>query len=181
MGRRKYRPDPLREIEHLTVDKYAVIQQAVRLGFAGSLDARWLDVQRARLRLAKAHLDAAEKLNAAGTKGKIDEIKRGVISRAYYAMFCAARAAVSYHLKQDVDGHEEVQKRLRQCVPLAGEARDRVIASLHVHRVCRNNADYSPFYPGLLGRDARVAITAAKATIRICELWLPPAAEGGEP
>jgi len=172
-GRRKYEPDRRKVIEVLSGDQYEFLKKMIsRPEIATDLSTAWLHVQQKRLELAKDHLDVAEALNEKGVPGAIRPDKRSVISRAYYAMFCAARAAVSYHLNGDNDGHTELPKRLGK-VPLGPQAdRDRVVAALTKFRAARNEADYSPFYPTPLGRDSGAAIAEARAVLRICTRWI---------
>ena len=47
-----------------------------------------------------------------------------------------------------------------------------VVFALNKFRSLRNNADYSPFYPSLLDRDARDTISAAQTVLLTCRRWV---------
>lgn len=159
-GRPKYSPGPLKSIERLSSDEIDQIKGLAKLrakhgiDLVGDLETHWLEVARARLNLADAHLQAAEKLVGIGVRGKIDERNRSVVSRAYYAMYSAARAALAYNAYGDVDGHEKVAAKIGASSIGKQPDRDRVAAALNKFRALRNEADYSPFYPAPLGKDA---------------------------
>jgi hypothetical protein len=136
------------------------------------LGKAWLGVQTERLRLAQAHLAVAEKLNAEGTQGNSGPEKRSVISRAYYAMFCAARAALAYHESGDTNDHGKLPTGVRDVSTWKQPQRDRVVSALIKYRTFRNDADYSPFYPRQLGRDAVEALQEARAVVKISIDWL---------
>lgn len=181
-GRKKYEPDKRKFIELLGGDQYQLLRDLLALpGVSSDLPGAWLHVQRERLQLAEHHLEVAEELNQRGVPGEIRPEKRSVVSRAYYAMFCAARAALSYHYNGDRDGHKEVAQVLAK-TPLGGQAeRDRVVTALNRFRAARNEADYSPFYPRPLGKDARDAIQEARAVVRLCRKWVEATAKARTP
>jgi uncharacterized protein (UPF0332 family) len=181
-GRRKYEPDKRKFIELLGTDQYQLLRDVLaRPEVASDLPGSWLHVQRERLRLAEQHLAVAEELNKGGVSGEIRPEKRSVVSRAYYAMFCAARAALSYHFNGDHDGHTAVPKALAKS-PLGKQAeRDRVVGSLNAFRAARNEADYSPFYPRPLGQDARRAIQEARYVVKIARKWIDGTARARAP
>jgi uncharacterized protein (UPF0332 family) len=183
-GRRKYSPGPLKSIERLSSDEIDQIKSLAKLrtqhgiDLVADLEGHWLDVARARLNLADAHFQAAEKLVGIGVKGKIDERNRSVVSRAYYAMYSAARAVLAYGSYGDVDGHEKVAAKLNGASIGKQADRDRVVAALNKFRALRNEADYSPFYPAPLGKDAKLALAEGKAIVRICRGWVQSIAKG---
>jgi uncharacterized protein (UPF0332 family) len=181
-GRKRYEPDRRKFIELLSGDQLQLLTDVLgRPDVASDLPGAWLHVQQERLRLAEQHLAVAKALNQSGIAGAIRPEKRSVVSRAYYAMFCAARAALSYHFNGDRDGHQEVPKMLAKA-PLGQQAeRDRVVAALNRFRAARNEADYSPFYPRPLGKDARDAITEAQAVVKACKRWMKVTANGRTP
>lgn len=181
-GRKRYEPDRRKLIEEISGDEYQLIREALaRPDIASDLPGAWLHVQRARLRLADEHLAVAEQLNVRGVSGAIRSEKRSVVSRAYYAMFCAARAALSYHFNGDRDGHKEVPQMLAKA-PLGKQSeRDRVVTALNTFRAARNEADYSPFYPRPLGEDARRAIQEARAVVKTCRRWVEATAKARAP
>ena len=181
-GRRKYEPDKRKFIELLGGDQYQLLRDAlVRPEVVSDLPGAWLHVQRERLQLAEQHLAVAEELNQSGVSGEIRPEKRSVVSRAYYAMFCAARAALSYHFNGDRDGHKEVAQALAKA-PIGKQAdRDRAATALNRFRAARNEADYSPFYPRPLGKDARDAIQEARAVVRLCRKWVEATARARTP
>ena len=177
-GRPKYTPGPLKAIERLSRDDIDQIRTLGKLRLRHGLDVvadlepAWLDVARARLGLAEAHLRAATELVGIGVRGKIDERNRSVVSRSYYAMYSAARAALAYADYGDIDGHEKVAARLNGSSIGKQPERDRVVAALNKFRALRNEADYSPFYPAPLGKDAKLSFREAKAVVRIARNWL---------
>lgn len=177
-GRPKYSPGPLKSIERLSSDEIEQVRRLAKLrarhgiDLVADLDRRWLDVTNARLALADAHFDVAFRLIGGGVKGKIDEKNRSVVSRGYYAMYSAARAALAYAADGDIDGHEKVAAKLNGSSMGKQAERDRVVAALNKFRALRNEADYSPFYPAPLGKDAKLALREAKAVVRICRRWV---------
>jgi uncharacterized protein (UPF0332 family) len=172
-GRKKYEPDSSKIIEALGGDEYELLKKVLdRPAIASDLSASWLRVQQARLRLAKEHLDAALALQEMGVPGAMRPEKRSVISRAYYAMFCAARAALSYHESADRNDHRNLPAWVRNAPFGPGPDRDRVVTALNKYRAARNEADYSPFYPRPIGHDAAAAVKEARAVLRICTRWI---------
>lgn len=172
-GRKKYRPDPRKVIEELKDQERELLSKVLaEPAVASDLEGAWLHVQVERFKLAEHHLEVAVALNEGGTPGKISHEKRSVISRAYYAMFCAVRATLSYYKNSDKNHHTNLPVWLAGA-PFASRADlDRVVAALQKFRAARNEADYSPFYPRPLGKDATEAIKEAKAVIRISKRWL---------
>jgi uncharacterized protein (UPF0332 family) len=181
-GRKRYQPDEQKFIEQLSTDQYQLLRDVLaRPDLASDLPGAWLHVQQERLELARQHLAVAEALNESGVSGKILPEKRSVVSRAYYAMFCAARAALSYHSNGDQDGHSALPKAFKKA-PIGTQAeRDRVVAALSKFRAARNEADYSPFYPRPLGQDARQAIKEARYVVRMAHKWIDSAVKGRTP
>ncbi|MCA9646809.1 MAG: HEPN domain-containing protein [Myxococcales bacterium] len=173
-GRKRFTPHPAKIVESLTGEERRILESVLgRPSVAEDVQRAWLHVQEERIRLAKSHLAVAELLNGLGTPGLITPEKRSVISRAYYATFCAARAALSFHLGSDRNDHQQLPLWLRKAQNLGPEPqRNRVSAALSQLRNTRNQADYSPFYPEPLGADARYAVREAKAAIRLCTGWL---------
>ncbi len=122
-GRRKYKPDRRKFIELLGTDQYELLRDVLqRPEVASDLPGARLHIQQKRLQLAEQHLAVAEELNKGGVSGEIRPEKRSVVSRAYYAMFCAVRAALSYHFNGDHDGHSAVPKALAKS-PLGKQPR----------------------------------------------------------
>lgn len=183
-GRPKYSPGPLKSIERLSSDEIDQIKSLAKLrtkhgiDLVGDLETHWLAVVRARLALADVHQQAAAELLGIGVKGKIDERNRSVVSRAYYAMYSAARAVLAYSGYGDIDGHEKVAAKLNGSSIGTQPERDRVVAALNKFRSLRNEADYSPFYPAPLGRDAKLAFAEGKAVVRICRGLVRSIAKG---
>ncbi len=172
-GRKRFTPDPVKIVEGLGDQDLGLLKSVLgEPAVCADLDGAWLKVQEERMLLAAHHLAVGVSLNAGGTPGKSSPEKRSVISRAYYAMFCAARAALSYHKTADKNEHSELPKWIAKSPLGPRDERDRVIQALTRFRAARNEADYSPFYPRPLGRDARDAIAEAKAVIRICKRWV---------
>jgi hypothetical protein len=88
------------------------------------------------------------------------------------ARYHAARAAYAHETYGDVDKHAEVAAKIAKSSIGAQQDRDRVVAALNKYRALRNEADYSPFYPAPLGRDAKSALREAKAVVRIARKWV---------
>jgi uncharacterized protein (UPF0332 family) len=172
-GRRRYEADPRKIIEELGGNDYELLSRAFSCpSIVSDLATSWLHVQQERLRLAQEHLHAAIVLNETGVPGAIRPEKRAVISRAYYAMFCAARAALSFHENADRNDHKNLPAWVNKA-PLGRKPdRIRVVNALNRFRAARNEADYSPFYPRPLGQDAKAAIKEARAVLRICQRWI---------
>ena len=181
-GRKRYEPDPSKFIEQMDGNDFQFVRDVLaRPDVASDLPRAWLHVQEERLRLAGEHLAVAEKLNDLGVSGEIRPEKRSVVSRAYYAMFCAARAAVSYHSNGDRNDHKKLPGWVGDS-PLGKQAeRDRVVNALNTFRAARNEADYSPFYPRPLGEDARQAIKEARAVVKTCKGWVRETAKARTP
>lgn len=177
-GRPRYAPSPLKAVEKLSSDEVEHIRnlRKLRLDHAIDivldLDAHWLAVARDRLALAAVHYECARALVGSGTPGKINDLHRGAISRAYYAMYCAARAAYAHETYGDVDEHREVATKIQKTQLGTPQERDRVTSALNKYRALRNEADYSPYYPAPLGRDAKNALREAKAVVRIARRWV---------
>jgi hypothetical protein len=87
-------------------------------------------------------------------------------------MYSASRAVLAYSGNGDIDGHEKVAAKLNGSSIGTQPDRDRVVAALNKFRALRNEADYSPFYPAPLGRDANLAFAEGKAVVRICRGWV---------
>jgi hypothetical protein len=91
-------------------------------------------------------------------------------------MYCAARAAYAHETYGDVDGHREIAVKVQHSQLGTPQERDRVVSALNKYRALRNEADYSPFYPAPLGRDANLAVREARAVVRIARKWVKPRA-----
>ena len=133
----------------------------------------WAEVADDRLALARAHLDAAEWMATACRAGAWDPAGRAVISRAYYAMFCAARAVVALESNADQNDHRRLPGVLDKMTTV-GSARTRktVAAALYEFREARNDADYSAYYPKPVEPDAVKALGAARHVLGLCQAWV---------
>jgi len=132
----------------------------------------WCVVADVRLELADAHLAAAVSLQE-GFSDPVDRsVKRAVISRAYYAMYCAARAAVSLETEGDVNDHTKLPLILNATTGLRpDDDRSTVATALRKFRMLRNEADYSAYYPASFEDDACAAVAEAKKVFCICHGW----------
>jgi uncharacterized protein (UPF0332 family) len=160
-------------VEKLTSEEYELVGRVLGSPLAVDWPRAWADVAEHRLELAAAHLVVALALQGTGRRGLGGPEKRSVISRAYYAMFCAGRAALALETSGDVNDHQGVASRLNKTTSLGPTPnREAVVAALNKYRALRNEADYSAYYPAPLGRDARAAIAAARKVLRICKGWV---------
>jgi len=135
--------------------------------------AAWAAVADDRIALADAHLAAAVLVQQASRGSADPNIQRAVISRAYYAMFCAARGALSLETNGDVNAHTKVADILKKSTSLKPSAdREAVVSALSKFRILRNEADYSAYYPASLDRDAIKAVESVQKVLRICRAWV---------
>ena len=133
----------------------------------------WAEVADDRLALARAHLAAAEWMATSCRDGCWDPGGRSVISRAYYAMFCAARAAVSLESNADENDHRKLPGVLGRTTTLgSADERGTVVGALYRFRGARNDADYSAYYPKPLEDDATAALGAARQVLDVCQQWV---------
>lgn len=89
-----------------------------------------------------------------------------VISRGYYAMYHAARAAVFHHRQVDVDDHERLAVALGQII--GGDWED----AMNQWRRLRNRLDYSPYVPPDIASQCLLCIETAEGLVRLCEEYL---------
>lgn len=173
MPRPRHAVKPHKRVEKLSAEDYALVAGVLSSPLARNWAAAWAEVADDRLRLAESHLAVAVAVQAAGRQGVGGAEKRSVISRAYYAMFCAGRSALSLVENGDVNDHQKLPAILNKSTVLGPQAdRDAVVAALNKYRALRNEADYSAYYPAPLGRDARAAVAAARKVLRICKRWV---------
>ena len=95
------------------------------------------EIANRRMALADGLLGAARALAAHGGR----DCLLSAVSRAYYAMYNAARAVVFLLAGKDVDNHEALARSLPHRVPRQAEWQKK----LNDYRRLRNEADYDPF------------------------------------
>lgn len=164
---------PHKQVEKLTAEDYDLVARVLSSPLAGDWPRAWAEIADDRVKLAEHHLAVATAVQGEGRRGASGPEKRAVISRAYYAMFCAARAALGLEGKGDVNDHQKVPAILNKTTSLGPQDdREAVVADLNKYRALRNEADYSPYYPAPVGRDARAAVAAARRVLRVCKRWV---------
>ena len=180
-GRKRYVPPPEKRLEQLRDDEFKLLKDVAGSAvLVSGIEQAWCNVQKSRLELAQVHLDVAVRLTGGGIRGAIQPEKRSVISRAYYAMYCAARAGFSFHDRCDRDDHRKLPELIAKSNLGSQPERDRVVGALNRYRNLRNEADYSPYYPTPLGLDAKMAIRDATTVLSICNKWFRKTAENRE-
>ena len=94
-----------------------------------------------RILLAEGQLRCAVALAKFSREGERPEERLSAISRAYYAMYNAARALVFLRMGQDVSDHSKLPKHLPDDLHNRESWREK----LEKYRRYRNEADYDPF------------------------------------
>ena len=116
-----------KRIERLSGSEYSLLTDVLAAEtLHNGWPLAWIEVADNRLSLADAHLSAARILHNDNTGD--EGTQRSVISRAYYAMFCAARAALSLDHNGDVNTHDKFPNLLNKATNL-GPTEDRQIVS----------------------------------------------------
>jgi len=127
----------------------------------------WVSVAEGRIALAGAHLAGAVMVQQASEDAPDPEVQRAVFSRAYYAMFCAARATLSLETGGDVNDHQKLPSILKGTTGLGPtEDRDVVVSAISKFRRLRNDADDSPYYTTSIVDDACAAVVGWKRSGR---------------
>ena len=171
------RQNPRKEhrlIERLSKGEYEIVRQVLASKtLSEDLSLAWANMATDRLVLAQNHLAVANSIAEECRRGNWDPAGRSVISRAYYSMFCAVRAAVALEKYGDVNDHLKLPDVLRKTTALGPtDTREWVGDSLNRFRVARNDADYSVHYPNPVEEDACSAVAAAEAILPICREWI---------
>jgi len=148
MTRQRPHDNPYKLIEQLSENTHQIIGEVLAHdSLKHEWPRAWCVVADDRLELAEAHLSAAELVEEASSDPDDCHLKRAVISRAYYAMFCAARAALSLETNGDVNDHKKLPDILKKTETLGSvEDRNAVVSAVAQFRSMRNEADYSPYY-----------------------------------
>ncbi len=167
IGRRKYRPSPLKAFERLVKIQGEAIQTFTR--HAGTETQIFLrriihKIVRDRLTLAEYFLRRAEEIRRTGRSGLVRQEERDAISSAYYAMYHAARAYHYCMRGYDCNDHRLLKREVES---FGGNWRN-VADKLEANRGRRNEADYSPYYPLSLAKDAQQALSDAQRVVKLC-------------
>jgi len=166
--------DDLRLVERLTNDEYKLVDGVLASEvLSKDWSQTWARLANDRMKLAEAHLAAAEALaDVCASKGW-DSLGRSVINRAYYAMFCAVRAALAFEHKADHNDHKKLPDVLAKTTTL-GPTDDRIAASSHLAkgRDLRNKADYSAYCPQPVGYNAGLVLSQARDVVMLCQRWV---------
>ena len=166
-------PDPYKLVEKLSAKEYRFIEQVVHSPpLTQDWSQAWLHIVKERLRLSATHLRVAISIHGRIGSRPDDETCRSVISRAYYSMYCAARAAVALETRGDINDHQRLSDVVKTIDTWSVEDRCAVGAALSRFRTLRNDADYSPFYPSALELDADESIITGVEVLRICRRWV---------
>jgi len=163
-----------RLIEKLSADDYTLITNVLATkDVAADWPRAWAEVADDRLALARNHLEVAQLMVQACADRGWDLVGRSVISRAYYSMFAAARAAVALENSADENDHRKLPAVINKMTALGpADVRHSVYGALSKFRIVRNNADYSAYYPEPLEDDALAALASAEMVLRTCQNWV---------
>jgi uncharacterized protein (UPF0332 family) len=166
---------PARYFERLSGKAVAAIRKLVAA--YAPLDPDGLDrvireAVRQRMELAQGFLASA----AAMQEG--EEISsRNVVSRSYYAMYHAGRAVLLWVMRADVDGHQDVAKKVAHVEEFS--EREHWKERLEFWRIQRNKVDYEPWAEreDELSQLREAIVREAQCFLRVCEEYL---LKGGE-
>lgn len=158
--------DILRQFERKTSTAFGLLQTVVDA--AAPLDAAKLqnivdELTLDRFNLAKEFLSQAQAQDLSTVNGQ-----KIAISRGYYAMYQSGRAIIFHYGRADIEGHEEVVKRLPSTLP------NRVHWSFRLNewRDKRNQVDYSPYPNGNLYVIAQQVLVEAEDFLSLCAQFL---------
>lgn len=153
----------LDDLQRLTPSQGVLLYRLVDLGYLTRAQIDKLVNRLVGDRFAKAmdYLTFAQQLDASVTLNQPH-----IISRCYYAMYHAARAAVFHHRRSDVDDHEGL------AVALSGILGSEWKIALDVWRKTRNRLDYSPYLPDDLAFQCRSCLDTAQGFLVECEQYL---------
>jgi len=160
-------------IEKLPIREYKLIEDVLSLGkLTEDWSRTWSELADDRLALAEKHLATARMMQELAC-GKDEGALRSAMSRAYYSIFCAARAVMSLHQKGDANDHMALPGQIDKTTRLQPEEdREFVYSALAKFRGARNNADYSVHCPSTIQADVEDATETACRVLRICHRWV---------
>lgn len=126
-------------LEKVSASQYALLRS---LTDKETLDAKWLEdavasIVKDRFALARGFVKAARVL----AKDKDSTVRRGVVSRAYYGAYHAARAVHFAIKRQDESDHKELSRKVDDLIGKTHNAGN----ILNELRRLREEADYSPY------------------------------------
>ena len=161
-------------LERLSTDEYALVTGVLASeALSKEWPQAWAEMADDRLALARGHLQIAELIAGACRNVGWDPGGRSVISRAYYAMFSAVRAAVALEIRADENDHKKLPAVLAKTTSLGPtDLREKVGSTLGRFRQARNDADYSAYYRFPLEEHAQEALAAADMVLRVCKGWV---------
>ncbi len=158
-----YSPDLLGSFEKISSERYSFLLKLAQEGLfpASELEGIVEAVTIQRYKLAFSFHESAQ---AIPLNSEINA--RNVISRNYYAMFQAARTVIFHVHREDLEGHEAVATKIG---PILGTNFQN---SLNKWRNYRNKADYSPFPPIDLFKEANQSHQEVLVFIAECKTLL---------
>ena len=158
--------DVLRQFERKTGTAFGLLQTVVDA--AAPLDTAKLqdivnELTLDRFNLAQEFLLQAQAQDLSTISGQ-----KIAISRSYYAMYQSARTVIFHYGRADIEGHEEVARRLPSTLP------DRGPWSIRINewRDKRNEVDYSPYPTGNLQTIAQQGLEEAEDFLSLCAQFL---------
>ena len=160
-------------IEKLPIREYKLIEDVLSLGkLTEDWSRTWSELADDRIALAEKHLATACMMQELAC-GEDEGALRSAVSRAYYSMFCAARAVISLHQKGDANDHMALPGQIDKTTSIGPkDDRSLVYSALAKFRGARNNADYSVHCPSTIRADAEEATDTARQVLHICRRWV---------
>ena len=158
--------DVLRQFERKTATAFGLLRTVVDV--AAPLDAAKLqnivnELTLDRFNLAKEFLSQAQTQDLSTISGQ-----KIAISRSYYSMYHSARTIIFHYERADVEGHDEISKRL----PSTLHNRAHWSFRLNEWRERRNQVDYSPYPKDNLHVIAQQALVEAEDFLDTCAQFL---------